>query len=283
MKSKFSLSKCIMANKIKERKDGYSLASRKIRRRSTVSGPPLRSKTLAGGATVNEVPPIVKDLASGVSKAVEVQNRYWLALAIAAFFALVPDLGIEAAQGIAMPFGLPTIDASSYVLVSVLIVGSLSLAFAATQASVVRSVRLAHRILDRREEISGLVEGETERDIFDLLTRPSITRVSPIAHVIRGAGVFGVDVATVPAWRQRLSLIVYGVLKLLVATVWVLFPSGALWLAALRYVQAPAASLFPHLWAFIVWPIVAAAAFSLFVTLFLELLFLRQVFRTLWK
>lgn len=234
----------------------------------------------------DNIPPIVKELADAVSTAVEVQNRYWLALAGAGVFVLVPQIQGEAngsVPTIPLPFGLPNVDQSWFALLAIFLLSALSIAFAAAQTHVIRTQRLAHRILTKRCESQHLIAGEDERDIFDALRKSSLSHVSSLAQALGGRFEFFSDLNECPLWRRRLSIIVYAVLKFLVILVWLILPCAVLILAVNHYLDAPTPPIASFMWPWLVWPIVIAAVFSLFITIWLEIKYLFGVVQKIWR
>jgi len=225
------------------------------------------------------IPQVVKDFAEGVSEGGEVQNRYWIALAVASFFVLVPEMAPDGT--VVMPFGLPHVEGTWFALLAVLLLSALSLTFAASHAHLIRALELAHQVLRQRGP-AGADEID-ERDMLSALTRPSLDHVSSIAYVFRGYDVFFHNKGDVDGLRHRLSLIFFAYLKLVVTVVWLLLPALVLCVAASRYSSAGPPDLAPWLWGCVVWPLWASAICSLLAAVWLQFRYVRQVLKTLWK
>jgi hypothetical protein len=223
----------------------------------------------------DDIPSAVKDLASAVSSAAEVQNRYWLALAIASVFIVAPrPLGAPNEPGIRLPFDLGLIDAGWAALSAVLLLSVLVVAFSAAHAHLIRTQKLAFRILERRRKSGAMILGEDERDLLDALRMPSFSRVSSLSQVIRGPYQFFADKKECPRWLRWSSGALHFLFKSVVLVVWLFFPAAVLIHSMKIYRHAAPPPLWPSLWPWVVWPLSASAALSLFITACLELEFL---------
>lgn len=220
----------------------------------------------------DKVPDILKDLAAGITTAVEVQNRYWFALAVTSLFAIVPQYSSDKSneiQLVSLPLGLPKVESAWFVPAVVLLLSVLVVAFASAQAHLIRTQMLARRILQRRREFGSLIGGEDERDFLEALRAPSLTRVSSIVQVLLGTHQFFIDKEEQSPSRRHMFAIIYGLLKALVLIVWLMLPAGALIFSSYRYscIQSP------PLWAWrpFVWVLVGAAGVSLTISSWLEM------------
>lgn len=232
------------------------------------------------------VPDLVKSLADGISTAVTVQTRYWLALALASLFVIVPQYSWDATSGaesVKLPLGLPSVNPAWFALVSVLLLSTLVVAFAAAEAHLVRTYALARKMIDHRKG-DGVIAGERERDLLEALQTPSLTQVSSIAEVILGRYQFASARGEYRGWMRRLlSTGVYAVMKPMVIAVWLALPAGALALASWRFFKAEPLSFWSTFFYWLAIAAVAAAAVSLLICLVLEIMYWLSRTRQLWR
>jgi hypothetical protein len=223
-------------------------------------------------STDDEIPSVLKDLADASTKSAEVQNRYWLALAVASLFVVIPPS--DDAQGVAttkmLPFGLGSVDSPWFAVLSVLLLSVLVIAFCAAQAHLIRTQELVARILTQRREKGAKLAGNDERDILDALRMPSLSRVSSLAQAIRGRHQFFADKSQISATMLRVTTALHVFWKLLVLVVWLLFPAVALGFAVVLYRRTSVPELLPSVWPALVWPLVSGAAIAWCVTAFTE-------------
>jgi len=228
------------------------------------------------------IPQVVKDFAAGISEGGEVQNRYWIALAIASFFVLVP--GAPTDGRIQVPFGLPDVEATWFALFALVLLSALSLTFAAAQAHLVRSLELAHQVLRDRKKTGEAKSDVDERDLLSVLTRPSLDHVSSLAYVFRGYDVFFHSDHKVGRLRNRVSLLVFIYLKSVVTTLWLLLPAGVLCVAMYRFRAAgPPSELTSWLVNPIAWLLWISALYSLAAAVWLQIAYVKRAVTRLWK
>jgi hypothetical protein len=229
-----------------------------------------------------EIPSLVKDLASAASDSVEVQNRYWIAVAVTSLFALVPQPISGASAGLTLPFGLPLVDASWFALLAVLVLGALIIAFAAAQARAVRIARLAYQILETEWNQGELIAGHDVRDVFDALRKPSLGQVASLAQVLKGRHQFFVENSNSPAWRRYLSASAYLFYKLPSLVVWIGLPALALYYSAMRFLIAGPPAFLSSLWPPAAWLMVLAAAVALLTAFCIEVGFTVRAVTKAW-
>ncbi|MCX6578589.1 MAG: hypothetical protein NT166_00215 [Candidatus Aminicenantes bacterium] len=226
----------------------------------------------------DEIPTLIKDLAEAISTAVEVQNRYWLAVAVTSLFVILPQFQSSSSPDkvVQLPFGLPHVDGAWYALLSVLLLSAFITAFSAAQAHLVRTQNLAYRILERRRANGGLIAGEDERYLLDALRKPSLGRVASLAQVVRGRQ----ELKRPPLLRQIISTVLYVFFKIPILIVWLGLPVCALFYAGGRYYKA--SPLLVPFWSWLAWTMVITAAFALFIALCLEVQYIARALRQAW-
>jgi len=217
-----------------------------------------------------EVPSIIKDLAEAISTAVEVQNRYWLALAVTSLFGIVPQSNLPAgAKEISLPFGLPTVNLEWYALLMVLLLSVFIIAFAAAQAHLIRTQKIADHIIEKRKNEGRLIAGKNERYFLDALRKPSLGRVFSLAQVAFGGNGVFVDLKQLPSLRKHISSVLYLFFKITFLVVWLGLPGLALYYMV-RYWND--STLIEPLWHYcVVWPLVFAATLALIIAFYHEI------------
>lgn len=169
---------------------------------------------------------LVKELATAVSTQAEVANRMWLALITVAILALMPHVPTKSGT-VNLPFNLG--EASplwfSWILFSILV--GLAIAFAAAHAQQIRAHQLAQSVIARTP--AALTIGILHpRDYFDMLRKPSVTRVASLAQVLRGRYQFYSSNKGLPSWLRRITTFYYMLLKLVSMIIYFCLPICAL-------------------------------------------------------
>ena len=98
------------------------------------------------------IPEVINDLAGGISSAADVQNAYWLALALFSIFIIVPTYlpkgtADDPTPRYQLPFNLPDLNPRWFVCISLILLCGLIVAFCAAQANLIRSETLARKVL----------------------------------------------------------------------------------------------------------------------------------------
>lgn len=175
--------------------------------------------------TMNETE--LRLLTEVASKAFAFSNKTWLALMAVALVILLPH---AEGQPVTLPFALGTVTPTAFHAVAVVMLVAVTLAFACAHAQAYRAYLAATRLLDATRDDS-VVEGTRihPRDLYDLLTQPTINRVGPLAQLLRGAKYqFFPDKPSAPAARQFVVNAYYVLLKLVAFTFYFVVPSAAL-------------------------------------------------------
>ena len=174
-----------------------------------------------------KIPDIVRDLADGISVQTRTLNRLWLTMIVLAVFVVLPEsANTTPSQGRQFPFGFGTVNPEWFNPFACIFLSILSIAFASAHAAVLRGTLLAHAAIDSLEQDSAkkLPGAFSLREVFDLLRLSSITRVAPIAQLLRGEHQFSVSKEKSPLWKVKLTAAIYNYLKLLSSIVYVLLP-----------------------------------------------------------
>ena len=178
----------------------------------------------------------VKELASAVSTQAQVANRAWLALTTVALVATIPHVPKENGN-LALPFGLGDVKPAVFDTVALSILVVLSIAFAAAHAQQIRAQKLAQRELDSLPNEAPSGGGLHPREMFDMWCLPSLNRVAPLAQLLNGRYQFFPESPNCPAWRRRVTVAYYVLLKVASIVVYYGLPGWALWQArgSIRY------------------------------------------------
>jgi hypothetical protein len=146
------------------------------------------------------------------------------------FIVLFPRIESGNPQSVAtLPFNLGQVPTATFFPLAFLILAILVIALASSHAQQVRASRLAQRIID------GLPKYLTSekitlhsRYLFDILRVPSLTRVAPLAQIIRGDSRLPEEEQQASVLRRGLSTLLYVVLKLVTLVVFFVLPGAAL-------------------------------------------------------
>ena len=168
---------------------------------------------------------LVKDLADAVSTQAEVANRTWLALITVAIFALIPHVSLK---DISLPFSLGDVSPSWFqgVVFSLLVV--LAIAFASAHSQQVRAQQLAQAVISSLGSTLGPMCDIHPRDYFDMLRKPSLSRIASLAQSLRGKYQFFTTATGLPVWWLRLTVAFYALWKIIVMAIYFVFPIVAL-------------------------------------------------------
>jgi hypothetical protein len=165
---------------------------------------------------------LIKDLADSVSTQAEVANRMWLALITVAVFAIVPRDPTN--KTVKLPFELGEVSPLWFHWLVFLILVVLAIAFAAAHAQQVRAQKFAQSTIDLSPQT--LTGGNIFhlRDYFDMLRKPSLTRVASLAQVLRGQYQFFTTYKGLPVWLRLGTVVYYGLLKLVSLLIYFFLP-----------------------------------------------------------
>lgn len=171
---------------------------------------------------------LVKDLAAAVSTQAEVANRTWLALITVAVVALIPH---DSSKDISLPFNLGGVSPSWFHGVVFSLLAVLAIAFASAHSQQVRAQQLAHDVIDKLGSLLGPNCAIHPRDYFDMERKPSLNRIASLAQSLRGKYQFFTTAAGLPNWLRRVTVLFYGLWKLVGFVIYFVFPVVALWRA----------------------------------------------------
>lgn len=214
---------------------------------------------------------IVKELADAVSMQARVSNRMWIVTMSASLLVLLPRSvsSTSPAQDITLPFQIGAVDPAAFYPVAFAMLSVLLVAFCSAHAQQVRAQKLAQGVLDSLRGTINLPPGISMRELFDMFRMPSVTRVAPLAQLLRGKYQFHDQAPNCPTWLRIASAVFYLVLKLVAAAVYFVLPGLALWYS---FVKTTAVSL--ATWMFVLLAAMGfVAAFSLLEVIVTDLLY----------
>jgi hypothetical protein len=169
---------------------------------------------------------LVKDFANAVSTQADVANRTWLALMSVAIVAMIPH-----ANGVTLPFSLGEVPPSWFHGVVFSFLAVLAIAFASAHSQQVRAQTLAHKVIDSLGPILGPDCAIHPRDYFDMQRKPSLIHIASLAQSLRGEHQFFTTAAGIPIWRKKITVVLYGLWKVIGFLIYFVFPVLALWQA----------------------------------------------------
>lgn len=184
----------------------------------------------------------IKDLAEGISTQVKAGNRTWLTTITVSVLLLLPVQRSGDGIGPAMvdlPLNLGQVPESIFYPFGFAILTVLVTALAAAHASTLRAHVLAARLVDFLESNETSGNYVRPRDLLDIIRVSSLTRVAPLAQLIRGQYQFADRDDACPQWLRVASTGYYVALKLMATTVLFLLPVLALWYAYWKAAATP--------------------------------------------
>jgi hypothetical protein len=101
-----------------------------------------------------------------------------------------------------------------------------------------RAQKLAHSVIDEQGTIVSKSCAIHPRDYFDMLCKPSLNRVASLAQSLRGKHRFFSNKHELPKWQGTMTVIYYGLLKLISFVIYFLIPIFALWHAHQNFVTS---------------------------------------------
>jgi hypothetical protein len=211
-----------------------------------------------------EIPDVIKDLAAGISVASEAQNAYWLALAVAAVFVVLPQTTSAADKPTTykMPFNLPDVGATWFAVIGVVLLSGLIVAFCAAWANLIESETVAREVLDECEPQRDDASKRRHRTANRYLAqqrKPSLTLVSSLWNPYDGP------------WRRR----AYRLYKATVLGAWLGLPAVALGWAVWKYVHTKYEGPLGYAFIVVVWIAVPVAYLALGRATWMQFGFLR--------
>jgi len=208
---------------------------------------------------MEEVPPIVKDLAELFSVQVRYSNKIWLALIAASTLVVFPNIQDNK---VVIPFGLGVVDAATYKIVGFLILVIIFISYCHAYAGAHLATRFAHSTIDK---IEARKQNKALRRAFDFSIHSSLARVAHLAELISSA---------------KAASIYYCLLKLLATLVLIGLPSFALFFA---YKQISDSASIPTLAKVVLFVPLAVTGFSIYQILCIETRHSWRVGKLFWK
>ena len=177
----------------------------------------------------SSVPDIFRQLSEGCSTQVKVATKYWLALAIASTFAVMPT---PKDGQLALPLFSITVSMGDFYPFVFLLISVLVLGYGSANCQAIRTRRLIQRYIDNSSE-KFFSNGEIHlQDLFDSIVSPSINRVAPLAQILQGKDQFYSRTASRPTCKSILLAAYFAVLRLAGLLAIEIFPAYALIVSA---------------------------------------------------
>ncbi len=175
---------------------------------------------------------------------------------------------------ISLPWNIGDVSPAWFHTIAFFILAVLAIFFAAAHAQQIRAQILAQEVIELLIN-QGPSEVVHPRELFDMLRTPSLSRVAPLAQLLRGKYQFYSSSGDCPTWLRLLSVGYYASLKLVSYIVFFLLPVWALWRA---YIVA----VFPGWWRVPFIASVLVAETSLLQVFVIDGRQMIKVFRRLW-
>ena len=166
---------------------------------------------------------LIEKLAKAVSTQAESANRIWLGLVTVSIVGLLPQAPTN------LPFGLGSVEPSSFRLIVFLMIVVFAIAFSSAHAQHIRAQKLVHEFIDTLPAHGTGTFGMHPRELFDMLRLPSLNRVAPLAQLLRGQYQFYRKPAPCPRWRKVVTTFYYILLRLISMIVYFGLPAFSLY------------------------------------------------------
>ncbi|MFY9911934.1 MAG: hypothetical protein WCF22_16640 [Candidatus Sulfotelmatobacter sp.] len=174
---------------------------------------------------------LVSELAGAVSTQAKVANRTWLSLITGALFAVLPRTQDPKNGNLSLPWNIGEVDPRWFHAIAFFILVVLAISFASAHAQQIRAQKLTQAVISSLGKVQDLGEAVHPRELYDMLRTPSLNRVAPLAQLLRGKYQFYASSGRCPEWLRMLSVLYYGIVKLVSFVVFYLLPIWALWRA----------------------------------------------------
>ncbi|MGB7601306.1 MAG: hypothetical protein WBM24_13425 [Candidatus Sulfotelmatobacter sp.] len=171
---------------------------------------------------------LVSELAEAVSTQAKVANRAWLALITAAVFAVLPRTEDPKSGNLSLPWNIGEVDPRWFHAIAFFILVVLAITFASAHAQQIRAQVLTQGVISSLAKVQHPDEVVHPRELYDMLRTPSLNRVAPLAQLLRGKYQFYASSGRCPQWLRVLSVLYYGIVKLVSLVVFYLLPIWAL-------------------------------------------------------
>lgn len=218
---------------------------------------------------------LVSELAGAVSTQATVANRTWLALITGALFAVLPRTQDPKNGNLSLPWNIGEVDPGWFHAIAFFILVVLAISFASAHAQQIRAQKLTQAVISSLAKMQAPDEAVHPRELYDMLRTPSLNRVAPLAQLLRGKYQFYAS-SRCPGWLRMLSVLYYGIVKLVSFVVFYLLPIWALW-------RAYTLVALPGFWRMGVVAGGSVAGVTLLQVLFTDALYTVQVLHHLWS
>ena len=216
---------------------------------------------------VNKIIPIVKDLSEASSTASKIANQFWIGLIIISVFVLFPTYNNNGE--VIAPFGVGVFNPEQYTYWGGIALFSLIMVFCSAYLHSIRVQLLSYKKLDSLRKDDKDISYYENRELLDSLRLPNLSRVAPIAQIIRGKYQFYDKKSECPTWLLCISGSYYLLLKIFSWGVYFGVPIISYIIACSRTLSLPDYSnksgFFLHLWSPVIF---FAYAFITLIVLF---------------
>lgn len=165
---------------------------------------------------------LLKELTSGFSAQAKTSNKYWGLLMLVSIISVLNYSNSD--NSIGLPFNLGEVTPVDFHSIVLLMICALAIAFASAWLQQVRTRDLIQRVIDNTPEDRKYIHKVHIQDIFDSTASQTFNRVSPIAQVLQGKFQFFSDGKSNQKGRLMVSIVIYALLKVIVAGIIFVIP-----------------------------------------------------------
>jgi hypothetical protein len=139
----------------------------------------------------------------------------------------------EEVERLKLPFSLGEVAKVDFYPICFIFLSLLVICFGCAFAQTFRTAKLLYKAIgDEEDQI--IFKNIYLQDVSDAMIYPSLTRVAPLANLVRRKYQFLPEKKNTPRWLHWLTLIYYLILKITTMLVMYLLPGFALWTAFIR-------------------------------------------------
>ena len=175
---------------------------------------------------------LIKELRDGYSNQTKASNKYWSLLILVSIISILNHDNKK--DLIELPFGLGEVKQIDFHLTILLMICTISIAFASAWIQQLRTRKLIQKVTDNLSDEKKFIHKIHIHDFFDSTSSQTFNRVAPIAQILQGKYQFYDDKKSNNKGRL-LGVVVYVFLKIVALIIVFLIPILALYKSAINF------------------------------------------------
>jgi hypothetical protein len=175
---------------------------------------------------------LIKELRDGYSNQTKASNKYWSLLIIVSIISILNHNNEK--DSIELPFGLGHVKQIDFHLTLLLMICTISIAFASAWIQQLRTRKLIQKVTDNISDKKKFIHKVHIQDYFDSTSSQTFNRIAPIAQILQGKNQF-YDEKKPNTKNRLLGVVVYVFLKIVALVIVFLIPILALYMGAINF------------------------------------------------